>query len=90
MHIWDIGTVSHCTWMGLQCDTFLEAVKQHIFCGLDESFVPTVHNENSEIHKVFRSFRCFIWHKISRPVHQNLRSFPAQFRRKTNVYTENK
>ena len=24
MHIWDIGTVSHCTWMGLQCDTFFE------------------------------------------------------------------
>ena len=23
MHIWDIGTVSHCTWMGLQCDTFI-------------------------------------------------------------------
>ncbi len=22
MHIWDIGTVSHCTKMGLQCDTF--------------------------------------------------------------------
>ena len=24
MHIWDIGTVSHCTWMGSQCDTFFK------------------------------------------------------------------
>ena len=33
MHIWDIGTVSHCTWMVLQCDTFFGETKKLFFRG---------------------------------------------------------
>ena len=49
MHIWDIGTVSHCTWMGLQCDTFLGAVKQHIFYGPIQEEYQCLHKKQQTV-----------------------------------------
>ena len=42
MHIWDIGTVSHCTWTGLQCDIFWGKIRKLFFCVLDGSFAQLI------------------------------------------------
>ena len=49
--------------------------KKLSFCALSESFTPTSHYENPEIHKVFRNFHSSIRSKIFCSSHQKIISY---------------